>query len=46
MAEAIDRIGRDWDSETDRRAFLDYSELTVRELGSIYEGLLEMQPPL
>jgi hypothetical protein len=44
MAEAIDRIGRDWDSETDRRAFLDYSELTVRELGSIYEGLLEMQP--
>ena len=44
MAAAIDRVGRDWDVESKERAYLDYTELTVRELGSIYEGLLEMRP--
>ncbi len=44
MAGAIGRIGRDWDTETDEPAHLRYSGLSVRELGSIYGGLLEMQP--
>jgi len=44
MAEVIDRVGRDTDPDTGDRAFLDYHELSVRELGSIYEGLLEMRP--
>ena len=42
LAQAIDLLAR---SEADgAKGFVDYSELGVRELGNIYEGLLEMRP--
>jgi hypothetical protein len=48
MAQAIDLLARDAaaDGKGQTKAFVDYSELGVRELGSIYEGLLEMRPHL
>jgi len=46
VAQAIDLLGRDQDPDVGAKAFVDYSELGVRELGSIYEGLLEMKPHL
>ncbi len=44
MARVIDSLGRDQDPDSGRRVNLDYHELSVRELGSIYEGLLELRP--
>jgi len=46
VARAIDLLARDTDPQTGAKGFVDYSELGVRELGSIYEGLLEMKPHL
>jgi len=46
VAQAIDLLARDQDPDVGANAFVDYSELGVRELGSIYEGLLEMKPHL
>ncbi len=41
LAKAIDHLTRELDRETGKPQFVDYSELEVRHLGSIYEGLLE-----
>lgn len=41
LAEAIDHLTRELDKETGKPQFVDYTELEVRHLGSIYEGLLE-----
>jgi len=41
LAEAIDLLARAVDEETGEREFVDYRDLEVRHLGSIYEGLLE-----
>ena len=41
LAEAIDHLTREIDKETGKPQFVDYTELEVRHLGSIYEGLLE-----
>jgi len=47
IAQAIDLLARDAaEVKGQPKAFVDYSELGVRELGSIYEGLLEMRPHL
>ena len=40
---ALDRLSRDQDETTSRLAFVDYKALEVRNLGSIYEGLLELK---
>jgi hypothetical protein len=41
LAEALDYLTREINNENDKPQFIDYSELEVRHLGSIYEGLLE-----
>ena len=41
LAEAFDYLTRDIDEESGTPQFIDYSELEVRHLGSVYEGLLE-----
>jgi type I restriction-modification system DNA methylase subunit len=41
LAKAIDHLTRELDKETGKPQFVDYAELEVRHLGSIYEGLLE-----
>ncbi len=41
LAEALDHLTREIDKESGKPQFIDYSELEVRHLGSIYEGLLE-----
>lgn len=41
LAKAIDLLGRAEDPRTGTREFVDYRDLDVRHLGSIYEGLLE-----
>ena len=47
VAQAIDLLARDaGEGRAAARAFVDYAELGVRELGSVYEGLLEMRPHL
>ncbi len=43
LASAIDRLSRVMDSRTFALAFVDYKSLGVRQLGSIYEGLLEFK---
>jgi hypothetical protein len=43
LASAIDRLARVEDSRTFSLAFVDYKSLGVRQLGSIYEGLLEFK---
>ncbi len=43
LAGAIDLLARDVDSKTQALAFIDYKSLGVRQLGSIYEGLLEFK---
>lgn len=43
LALAIDRLARVEDSRTYELAFVDYKSLGVRQLGSIYEGLLEFK---
>ncbi|MHB8203095.1 MAG: Eco57I restriction-modification methylase domain-containing protein [Desulfomonilaceae bacterium] len=43
LAGAIDLLARDLDRKTQALAFIDYKSLGVRQLGSIYEGLLEFR---
>jgi len=41
LAEALDHLTREGGDKNEKPQFIDYSELEVRHLGSIYEGLLE-----
>jgi type I restriction-modification system DNA methylase subunit len=43
LRHAIDLLARTDEPATGRREFVDYRDLEVRHLGSIYEGLLEYQ---
>jgi type I restriction-modification system DNA methylase subunit len=43
LALALDLLARDEDRKTKALAFIDYKSLGVRQLGSIYEGLLEFR---
>ncbi len=43
LALGLDRIARDADPKTGELVFVDYKSLGVRQLGSIYEGLLEFR---
>ena len=43
LALGIDRLARDEDSKTHALVFIDYKSLGVRQLGSMYEGLLEFK---
>jgi hypothetical protein len=43
LAHGLDRMARDIDEKTHALAFIDYKSLGVRQLGSIYEGLLEFK---
>lgn len=41
LAAGLDLLARDEDDKTFKQVFIDYKSLGVRQLGSIYEGLLE-----
>jgi len=43
LALGLDRMARDLDEKKHDLAFIDYKSLGVRQLGSIYEGLLEFR---
>jgi len=43
LALGLDRMARDVDEHRHDLAFIDYKSLGVRQLGSIYEGLLEFK---
>ena len=43
LAMGLDRLARDEDTKTFKLVFVDYKSLGVRQLGSIYEGLLEFK---
>lgn len=43
LARAIDLLARDIDTKRQDLVFIDYKSLGVRQLGSIYEGLLEFK---
>ena len=43
LALGLDRLCRDVDDKTQALALIDYKSLGVRQLGSIYEGLLEFK---
>ena len=43
LALGLDRLSRDVDDKTQALAFIDFKSLGVRQLGSIYEGLLEFK---
>jgi hypothetical protein len=43
LRRAIDLLARTADPQTGERRFVDYRDLEIRHLGSIYEGLLEYQ---
>jgi hypothetical protein len=43
LRQAIDLLARTSDPQTQERLFVDYRDLEIRHLGSIYEGLLEYQ---
>ena len=43
LAFAINHLTRDLDAKTGELAFIDFKSLGVRQLGSIYEGLLEFK---
>ncbi|HYK86864.1 MAG TPA: hypothetical protein VEV19_15950, partial [Ktedonobacteraceae bacterium] len=43
LALGLDRMARDVDEKRQDLAFIDYKSLGVRQLGSIYEGLLEFK---
>jgi Eco57I restriction-modification methylase/restriction endonuclease TaqI-like protein len=43
LARALDRLARDEDPKGNKLAPIDYKSLGVRQLGSIYEGLLEFR---
>jgi Alw26I/Eco31I/Esp3I family type II restriction m6 adenine DNA methyltransferase len=44
LARAVDMLARAGAAERTGRGFVSYRELSIRELGSIYEGLLEHRP--
>jgi len=44
LARAVDMLARATAAERTGRGFVSYRELSIRELGSIYEGLLEHRP--
>lgn len=43
LAQGLDRLCRDVDDKTQALAMIDFKSLGVRQLGSIYEGLLEFK---
>ncbi len=43
LARAVDLLARDIDTKRQDLVFIDYKSLGVRQLGSIYEGLLEFK---
>jgi hypothetical protein len=43
LAMGLDLLARDIDEKTESLAMIDYKSLGVRQLGSIYEGLLEFK---
>lgn len=43
LAQGLDLLARDVDDKTQSLAMIDYKSLGVRQLGSIYEGLLEFR---
>ncbi len=43
LAQGLDRLARDVDPKRGDLGFIDYKSLGVRQLGSIYEGLLEFK---
>ena len=43
LALGLDRLARDLDTRTKALVFIDFKSLGVRQLGSIYEGLLEFK---
>jgi hypothetical protein len=43
LTQGLDRMARDLDPKTQALAAIDYKSLGVRQLGSIYEGLLEFK---
>ncbi|RLT36734.1 MAG: hypothetical protein DWI57_14410 [Chloroflexi bacterium] len=43
LALGLDRLCRDVDAKSQALAFIDFKSLGVRQLGSIYEGLLEFR---
>lgn len=43
LAHGLDLLSRDVDAKTQALAFIDYKSLGVRQLGSVYEGLLEFK---
>ncbi|MGH9427178.1 MAG: Eco57I restriction-modification methylase domain-containing protein, partial [Terriglobia bacterium] len=43
LANGLDLLARDEDDKTFKFVFIDYKSLGVRQLGSIYEGLLEFK---
>ena len=43
LAQAVDHLSRDPDEKTFEMVFIDYKSLGVRQLGSIYEGLMEFR---
>ncbi|MHB8624601.1 MAG: DUF559 domain-containing protein [Aggregatilineales bacterium] len=43
LAIGLDRLARDVDDKTHALAFIDFKSLGVRQLGSVYEGLLEFK---
>ncbi|MBN2472656.1 MAG: hypothetical protein JXN59_18170, partial [Anaerolineae bacterium] len=43
LALGLDRLARDVDAKTHALVMIDYKSLGVRQLGSIYEGLLEFK---
>ena len=43
LAMGLDRLTRDIDQKTQALVFIDFKSLGVRQLGSIYEGLLEFK---
>ncbi|MBS1967730.1 MAG: Eco57I restriction-modification methylase domain-containing protein [Chloroflexi bacterium SZAS-1] len=43
LARGLDRLARDVDARTRGLVFIDFKSLGVRQLGSIYEGLLEFK---
>ena len=44
LARAVDKLTRAEAAQRTGRGFVSYRELSIRELGSIYEGLLEHRP--
>src|SRR5690606_27187993 len=43
LAQGLDKLTRDIDNKSQALEFIDFKSLGVRQLGSIYEGLLEFK---